>query len=951
MRWATSQSIRQGQKLANHLRRSLGFQVDGSARRRAEYASDASSYRVYPQAVAFPRHEEDVQALVAECVAQGVPLTPRGGGTSVAGNAIGPGVVVDFSRHMNKVIAIEPTEMRAVVQPGLVLSDLQFAAAPFGLRFGPDPSSHDRCTLGGMIGNDACGSRALGYGRTSDNVQALRLIDQTAEVLELVHGQPTPNRHAQGISRLVNQYQDDISNSLARFGRQLSGYELAWLLPENGSSLARALVGSEGTCGVVTQATVRLVQSPRSVILVVLGFRSITDAARATLDILDHGAIAIEGIDSRIVNAVQQSKGLSYSLPEGDAWLFVEVGGEDEAEAHAAALRVVDVSGATDSYVIREMRDQRAAWALREGLAGVAGRAPSGAKGYAGWEDSAVPVEHLADYLQDLDKLLDQHKLTSYPYGHFGDGCVHMRIDFPLHEQSGTERMRAFVEDAARLVVSYGGSLSGEHGDGRARSELLEIMYPKELLDAFRAFKALFDSNSVFNPGVIVDPVPLSSDLRSTRVHIRSKSGYQFDGGFEHAVGMCTGIGKCRASVSPDGVMCPSYLVTHDEKDSTRGRARVLQAMVEGDFLKGGWRSKEVADALALCIGCKACSSECPAGVDMTVLKSEVLYQMYEHRLRPRSHFSLGRLPQVLRVAGKMPGLSNRLMSWKSTAAVAKWLGGIDQQRELPPLAPHSFWDWWGKSGRDGIEPDPGDEAVVLWVDTFSNFFSPNVAKAAVRVLEHLGYRVLAPRFDDCCGLTYISTGQLKQAKKALRWAVEGLGSYLARGYRVVVIEPSCMATLKDDAGRLLGRSPEVLALSQAVTSLTEFVAPALLDLELDLGGQEIVAQPHCHTRATIGWSKEADVLRSAGAQVTVVPGCCGLAGNFGYENGNFEISAAIGELELGPALRSSGGNSMVVADGFSCRLQIEQLHDRSARHLIEVIDSLLPDSELAGRK
>lgn len=923
-----------GDALAAELRRT-GVEVDVSARRRAEYSTDASLYRVVPAAVVFPRAVDDVLATLEVCRSLGVPLTSRGAGTSIAGNAVGPGVVLDFSRHLNRVHRIDPSARTAVVDPGVVLDDLQRAAAPHGLRFGPDPSTHSRCTIGGMIGNNACGSRALGYGRTADNVVELDFLTGTGERITARKGaDPASSPTLSALHEVVARRLAVIRTELGRFGRQVSGYSLEHLLPERGFDLPAALVGTEGSLGVVLGATVRLVPAPAATALAVLGYPDMAAAADAVPALLPGAPIAVEGLDARIVDVVRGLRGAAAvpELPRGGGWLFVEVGGADPAEARALAARAVAASGALDARVVADPAEAAALWRIREDGAGLATRAHHPA--HPGWEDAAVPPERLGAYLREFEALLTEHGLRGIPYGHFGDGCVHIRIDFPLERPGGPAVFRGFLEAAAKLVARHGGSMSGEHGDGRARGELLPLMYSPAALEAFSAVKDVFDPDDLLNPGVIVRPRPVDADLRlpaARPVRTGLAFAYQADqGDFSRAVHRCTGVGKCRATAPTDAVMCPSYRATRDEKDSTRGRARVLQEMVNGSLVHG-WDSPEVHDALDLCLACKGCSSDCPSGVDMATYKAEALHQRYRGRLRPASHYSLGRLPRWARLASAAPALVNGVLAGPLGRA-AKRLAGVDHRRELPAFAPRTFRRWFA-----GHRPAPGTP-VLLWVDTFTDHFTPQVGIAAVRVLEDAGFSVRIPDRKLCCGLTWISTGQLDAARRILRRSVAALAPHAGAGVPIVGLEPSCTAVFRGEAAELLGRSRAVDSVAGATRTLAELLDGVAGWQPPSLSGVEVVAQPHCHHHAVMGWSADRALLERAGAELRTVGGCCGLAGNFGAERGHYDTSVAVAETALLPAVREAGTEAVLLTDGFSCRTQLDQLAHRDGVHLAELL-------------
>ena len=892
--------------------------VDDSDLARSLYASDASIYRVEPRVVVRPRHVDEIPAVLEVVRETGVPLTMRGAGTSIAGNAVGPGIVMDTFRHLNRVLAVDVESRTATVQPGAVHATLQVEAVRRGLRFGPDPSTHSRCTIGGMIGNNACGSRALGYGRTADNVVALDAVT--------VDGRPAVSLQAE-LDALADRHLGEIRPRFGRFSRQVSGYSLEHLLPENGRSLDRFLVGSEGTLAVVTGATVRLVEDAPARVLVVLGYPSMAEAADAVPDLLAHSPVACEGMDERITALVPSAP----QLPRGKGWLLVEVTGETLAEATARARTIPPGSGALDHRVVTDVAEQAALWRIREDGAGLASRATR-PPGQAGWEDAAVPPARLGDYLRSFDALLQEHGFTGVPYGHFGDGCVHVRIDFDLVTGAGRAGYRRFVEEAARLAASYGGSLSGEHGDGRARSELLPAMYDDVALGLMSEVKRLFDPRDLLNPGVLVEPAPFDADIRLAAVPDREAARPRAflrlaaDGGdLTSAVHRCTGVGRCVAdNTGTGGVMCPSFQATRDEKDSTRGRARVLQDVVTGRL---DVDSAAVADSLDLCLACKGCARDCPTGVDMASYKAEWLHQKYSGKRRPRTHYSLGRLPAL--IAKVPPRLANAGLKAPALAAA---FAGVDGRRSLPRLAPRPV------SARRRASVESPD--VVLWVDTFTNRFIPQVADAAEAVLAATGARVRVVAFgDECCGLTWISTGQLPQARARLGRLLTRLATEVPDGIPVVALEPSCLGVLREDSENLLpGGAPPIAA---RLRTLAEHLSAVGWDPP-SLSGVEIVAQPHCHHASVLGWGADEQLLRRAGASLTRVGGCCGLAGNFGMEQGHYEVSVGVFEHALGPAVREAGEGAVVLADGFSCRTQLADLAGTPSLHLAELLASRL---------
>lgn len=920
--------------------------VDDSTLTRALYSTDASLYRVVPEVVVRPRDVDEVLATRAVCADLGVPLTSRGAGTSIAGNAIGTGVVLDFSRHLNKVLDIDVESRTAQVQPGTVHAVLQKAATPLGLRFGPDPSTHTRCTVGGMIGNNACGSHALAYGRTADNVAGLDLVTIGGERMRVAPGDTPSTPTMDRLNEVVASGLGTIRREFGTFGRQVSGYSLEHLLPENDFDVSTFMVGTEGTLAVILGATVRLVADPAHRHLLTLGYANMAEAADHVPDILTFGPTACEGLDSRIVNVVRAKKGDSNipELPKGSGWLFVEISGESQAEIEETTRKIAEVSGALGHRTVVDAAEQAALWRIREEGAGLAARTLS-RPALSGWEDTAVPPAALGTYLREFDELLKEYRLDGVPYGHFGDGCVHIRIDFGLDEPGGHAHFRSFLENAARLVASHGGSLSGEHGDGRARSELLPLMYSAEAIDLFERVKGIFDPDNLLNPGVLVEPRAVDDDLRgSGRGVLSERLGLRLlhdDGDFGKAVHRCTGIGKCVAAhPDPEGVMCPSFQATRNEKDSTRGRARVLQEMVDGRLVNQGWRSPEVHEALDLCLSCKGCLSDCPTGTDISSYKSEVLHQSYKRRIRPRSHYILGWLPKIAKSTAPFAWLVNLSLVTPGLRAIGKWLAGVDQRRSIPTFARLRFGRWArghqapDDSGHDGDRP-----RVLLWSDSFTEFFTTEQGKAAVEVLETAGYQVEFLDRTVCCGLTWITTGQLDTARRLVRDAIEQLHPYVAAGIPIVGLEPSCLSVLRSDAVELVD-DERAIDVADGVFTLAELLARTPGWEAPDFTGRRIIVQPHCHQASVLGFEADMTLLASTGATVQRLSGCCGLAGNFGVEKGHYDVSVAVAETQLLPAIRAAEPGTIVLADGFSCRTQLEDLSGTASIHLAQLLTS-----------
>ncbi|WP_457028466.1 FAD-binding and (Fe-S)-binding domain-containing protein [Kitasatospora sp. P5_F3] len=938
--------------LRRELRRELRGDVRFDTAERAVYGYDASNYRHPPLGVVKPADTDDVRAAVRLCREYGVPLVPRGAGTSIGGQAIGPGaVVLDFRRHVNRVLEVDPDTRTARVEPGAVLDHLQRAAAPYGLRFGPDPSTHSRCTLGGMIGNDACGSHSIAWGRTADNLHSLDLLLSDGTELTVTGPRSPAERAAlrerpgregelhRALQDLTAAHLGDLRQGMPDLSRRTSGYDLDALLPERGYDLARAVTGTEGTCAVLLGATVRLVEAPAATALVVAGYPDETAAADAVPALLPLRPLTAEGMAADLIAALLAAGRRPPALdrlPDGACWLFLETGGATPAEALAAARDLADVvrrEPRATVAVVTDPAEQRQLWAVREAGAGIVSRLPDGGEAWPGWEDSAVPVERLGDYLRELRALLGRHHLRGIPYGHFGEGCIHLRLDFPLTDRQRLPEFREFMEQAADLVVAHGGSLSGEHGDGQARGELLTRMYPPEIIDLFGQFKRIWDPSGLLNPGTVVDPRPLDADLRFPgRDLLPLALPYERDGGsLLTAVHRCVGVGKCVDTST--GVMCPSYLATGEERHSTRGRARLLAEMLRGDLVTDGWRSAEVREALDLCLGCKGCASDCPVQVDMATYRSEFLHQHYRRRLRPAAHYSMGWLPLTLRLAFARR-LLNRLFR-SPAAALLKRIGGIDPRRGLPPLATETFERWFR---RRTAEPAPAaGREVLLWPDTFTNHLDPAPARAAVELLEQLGYTVRLPEGPVCCGLTWHSTGQLGIARRVLRRSLAALPPTLP----VLGLDPSCTATLREELPRLLGAAAGDVP--GRVHTLAEFLDREGVELPR-LDGVRAITQTHCHQHAVLGTAADRRLDRRTGLDNQVLAdGCCGLAGNFGFERGHYEVSAAVAERILLPAVRAADDATVLLADGFSCRTQISQLGGgRRAVHLAELLRDAL---------
>ncbi|MFG2638002.1 FAD-binding and (Fe-S)-binding domain-containing protein [Streptomyces sp. NPDC048362] len=964
-------------RLEAALREAVDAEVRFDAGSRGAYATDGSNYRQVPIGVVVPRSVEAGAQAVQVCARFGVPLLSRGGGTSLAGQTTNTAVVIDWSKYCHRLVSVDPDARTCVVEPGIVLDVLNRRLSDHRLQFGPKPSTHSHCALGGMIGNNSCGSSAQAYGKTVDNVRRLEVLTYDGTRMwvgptsraERARIAAEGGRRAElydGLDRIVSEYLADIRRGYPKIPRRVSGYNLDSLLPESGFDVARALVGSEGTLVTVLHAELDLVPVPAYQSLLVLGYDDICAAADDVTHLLEHcNPGQLEALDGRMAQLMREEGAYLESLdalPEGDSWLMLQFSGDSQEEVDERAHALLPAVGRTEKDATvafsddpEREREQKMLKAREAGL-GVTARPPDDREAWEGWEDSAVPPERLGDYLRDLRKLFEEFDYD-HPslYGHFGQGCVHTRIPFGLKTAEGVADFRRFLERAADLVTSYGGSLSGEHGDGQSRGELLTRMFGERLVTAFGELKALFDPDNRMNPGKIVHPNPVDGQLhlgpawrpRTPATHFDFPED---DHSFNRAVMRCVGIGNCRSHSG--GVMCPSYRATMEEEHSTRGRARLLFEMLDGhadSAVKDGWRSTEVHDALDLCLACKGCKSDCPTGVDMATLKAEFLSHHYEGRLRPAAHYSMGWLPVWARLSRLAPGLLNSALHAPGLARAGKRLAGVAEARSAPVFAEQSFLQWW--KARDVDEPDPADpHTVVLWPDTFSTYFHPSIAVSAVRVLEDAGFRVAVPTEPVCCGLTWISTGQLPLAQKVLRRTLDVLRPYLEAGTPIIGLEPSCTAVFRSDAPELMPADQDVQRLAGQVRTFAEhLVHHAPEGWQPPRLARQATVQTHCHQHAVMKFDADRELMRRAHLDAEVLDeGCCGLAGNFGFERGHHEVSMAVAEQGVLPAVRGAAPDSLVLADGFSCRTQIEQGGTgRRALHLAEVLalglDGTLP--------
>jgi FAD/FMN-containing dehydrogenase/Fe-S oxidoreductase len=971
---------------------------------RALYSTDGSNYRQVPIGVVLPRDVDDVLATVALCRQFGAPLLCRGGGTSLAGQCCNVAIVLDFTKYMSRILEIDPARRIARVQPGVVLDNLRNAAEKHHLTFGPDPASHDRCTLGGMIGNNSCGVHSVMAGKTDDNIEELEIL--TYDGVRMKVGQNFIHDHAvsgdpelsgrgdsdraiqlrESLKQIAAQYAGLIRQKFPDIPRRVSGYNLNYLLPENGFHIARALVGSEGTCVTVLEATCRLVESPPERVLLVVAYPDIFQCADHIPEIMAHKPIGLEGFDDLLVGYTQakgiNSEGLAL-LPEGGGWLMVEFGASTapEAEAQARALmKTLSRSASPPNFrLCTDKQKAKRIWEVREASLGVTSHVPGEPLYWEGWEDAAVTPENLGRYLRDLRKLMSAFGYKGSLYGHFGHACVHTRVNFDLQSKEGIAKFRKFVEEAADLVIGYGGSLSGEHGDGQSRAELLPKMFGPELMQAFREFKSAWDPDWKMNPGKVIEPYKLDENLRlgANYAPWEPETRFQFPadhGSLAHASLRCVGVGKCRRDEG--GVMCPSYRVTREEEHSTRGRAHLLWEMTQGEgrkdgIIRDGWRSEEVKESLDLCLACKGCKSDCPVGVDVATYKAEFLSHYYEGRVRPLNAYAFGNIDFWARLASNAPGLANLTTQLPVLRDLAKFVAGIPAQRSLPPFAPRSFKSSWFESSRfrrrgngKGTAPAVpyGSQSarafapeesppVLLWPDTFNNYFLPATAIAAADVLEAAGFRVIVPRANLCCGRPLYDFGMLDRAEALLLRILDELSPEIEAGVPVVGLEPSCVAVFRDELLNLFPHDQRAQALASQTYLLSEFLETHAPDFNLPRLDRTALLHGHCHHKSIQKMTAEESILRRLGVDFRQpAPGCCGMAGSFGFEREKYDISMAIGELELLPAVRSAPADCLIIADGFSCREQIAQGTDRHALHLAEVLQMALQQDKDDGQ-
>jgi FAD/FMN-containing dehydrogenase/Fe-S oxidoreductase len=945
--------------LISELQRKIDGEVRFDRGTRALYASDLSIYRHVPIGVVIPRHPGDVEITVAACRKRSIPILGRGTGTSLAGQTCNVAVILDFSKYMNEVLEINQDEKYAWVEPGVICDQVREAANKDGLTFAPDPATHEYCSIGGMIGNNSCGAHSVMGGKTVDNVEELDILTydglhlrvgpvDESRLLQLRAEQGRKGEIFRRLYAVRERYAEQIRQRYPKIPRRVSGYNLDELLPESGFHVARALVGSESTCVLVLKAKLRLIPNPAKRALLVIGYPDIATAADAVPGLMKNGPTALECFNSKVPGNLKQKgrepEGTKF-LPQGGAWLLVEFGGDSEEEARGRAQAALNADSTRSiriegTAIFEDSQIQKKIWHIRESGVG-SSYIPIVEETYPSWEDSAVAPERLGDYLRELLPLIERYNYKYSVFGHFGQGCVHTRIGFGLRTPSGIRTMRSFMEEAADLVVKYGGSLSGEHGDGQARAELLPKMFGNELVQAFQEFKAIWDPDNRMNPGKIVNPYRLDENLRlgadysppalDTHFHFPDDNN-----SFAKATERCFGIGRCRRLEG--GTMCPSFRATREEKHTTRGRTRLLFEMMRGEVIKDQWRSKEIREALDLCLSCKGCKGDCPISVDVATYKAEFLSHYYNNRLRPPVAYAMGYIYRWGHLAAWAPWLSNLFLRNKITPRIF----GLTPERPMPAFAGETFQKWWEKRGNSKTasqeQHSKNHHRVILWPDTFNNHFHPETSKAAAEALESLSYDVEVPTEHLCCGRPLFDFGLINEARKQLRHVLDVLKPSLRSGVPVIGLEPSCISVFHDELLNLFPEDDDAHLLAAQSYTLPEFIA-SQKEITLPRLSGKALLHGHCHQKAFWGIQSEQQILEKMGLQVSAPDdGCCGMGGPFGWEQKKYPISMDIGEKVLLPAVREQSEDTLVVADGFSCRTQIENGTNRRPVHLAEVL-------------
>ncbi|MGE5054613.1 MAG: FAD-binding and (Fe-S)-binding domain-containing protein [Acidobacteriota bacterium] len=954
--------------LEKELQRNVEGEVRFDAGSKALYAADASNYRQVPIGVIVPKSREDVVQTVAASRKFGAPVLSRGGGTSLAGQCCNVAVVIDWTKYMHHILELNPAQKYARVLPGTICDTLRNAAKPHTLTWGPDPATHNHCTFGGMLGNNSCGAHAQMAGTAANNVHEMDVLlyDGTQMTVgwmddkkleeEIRRGGRTGEIYSR-LKSLRSKYSKLVAEKYPRIPRRISGYNLDQLIPgEDGRfNIARALVGSESTLVTILEAKVRLMFSYPKRVLLVLGYPSVYESGDHVSELVNYGPIALEGLDERLIDNVKKKKMRQMEdlseLPEGKGWLVAEFGAgtKEEAEERAReAMKALQAAGHPSMKLYTDEADQQRIWEVRESGLGATAFVPGEPLSWPGWEDSAVPPDKVGNYLRDLRKLYDKYQYNPALYGHFGQGCIHCRVDFDLFSDAGIRKWRSFMEEATDLVTRYDGSLSGEHGDGQARAEFLYKMFGNELIEAFREFKSIWDPDWKMNPGKVVDPYRIDENLRlGAEYHPWNPETYfkypDDEGQFSRAALRCVGIGKCRRheGKGEQDTMCPSYMVTGEEMHSTRGRTHLLFEMMHGGVITNGWRDQNIKEALDLCLSCKGCKGDCPVNVDVATYKAEFLAHYWEGRIRPKYAYAFGWVDKWARLASMAPGFVNLFTQLPGLSTITKLIGGVPLKRQIPAFAAETFQSWFRK--RD-TRPHSGQK-VLLWADTFNNYFMPETARAAVEVLEHAGCDVQVLQGHHCCGRPLYDYGFLDTANAYLQRELKALEPYISAGTPMVVLEPSCCSVFRDEMHSWFPDSKQAGWLKENTFTLSEFLDNKLPGYQPPKLQRKAMVQGHCHHKAIMRFKEEETLMSKMALDAQVLDsGCCGMAGSFGYEKDKYEVSVACGERVLLPEVRKAGLSTIIIADGFSCKEQIAQQTNRRALHLAEVLKMGLDD-------
>jgi FAD/FMN-containing dehydrogenase/Fe-S oxidoreductase len=941
----------------------LKKRVDGDLRfdrySRLLYSTDASIYQIEPVGVVVPRHKGDVQAVIEVANRLNVPVLARGGGTSLAGQTVGHAIVMDFSKYMQSVLEVNRDELWCRVQPGLVQDELNAYVRPVGLQFGPDTSTSNRATIGGMIGNNSAGAHSLTYGKTLDHVLELTVLladgsevvmgDLSAEAFENQSGADTlAGRAYREVARLAQQNKSEILARYPKIMRRVSGYNLDEFIKSQPFNLSRILVGSEGTLGVVVEAKMRLVPKPKWTALDVIHFNDDIEALEASQAILETAPYALESTDQMILNLARsnivQSQRLGFVQGNPSSLLMVEYAGESESEVKEQVLKLEALRksqhigyAATLAFKPEEVK---AIWGVRKAGLGLLLGTKGDKKPIAFVEDAAVEPAKLPEFIRRFRDVVTRHDAIAGYYGHCSVGCMHIRPLINLKEPSEVKKMVSIANTICDLVLEFNGAMSGEHGDGLARSHFNAKLFGPALYDAFRQVKRAFDPKNLLNPGKIVDAPAITESLRVSPAYKtwqpQTTLDFSDQGGFARAVEMCSGMGECRKKL--DGTMCPSYMGTLDEEHSTRGRANALRAVLSGAVPKEDFTGRRLYEVMDLCLECKACKAECPSNVDMAKLKYEFLDHYHRANGLPLRNRIFAGIETLNRIGSRLAPFSNWAANSTLNRFLMEWLAGVDRRRPLPLFASEPFEVWFR---RHKIEGDGSRGQVVLFHDTFNNFNTPNVALAATRFLEQVGYRVTLVD-KKCCGRPMISKGMLGEAKNNAGWNVERLWPHAEKGTPIVGLEPSCLLTLRDEYPEFL-RTPEAKKVAEQSFLLEEFIARELkagkLPLKARGGRRKALLHGHCHQKALTGTAATIAVLGEAGYDVSEVDsGCCGMAGSFGFEKEHYDLSLVIGNRRLAPAVKTARAEVEIVAPGISCRQQIEHLTGRKAKHPAELL-------------